>query len=149
MSKYVEIGYPIYEGMPVYPGMPEVKLEPRERLDKGDAWNGSVLSMYLHVGTHVDAPWHHLNNGKGIDAVPIEEFIYRKPLLIDCPLDPNGFITIEMLQEYEELHEADILIFNTSYWKHRDTDFEKYANNFPAVSPKAAEFISKNLPNCK
>jgi kynurenine formamidase len=129
MSKYVEIGYPIYEGMPVYPGLPEVKLEPRERLDKGDAWNGSVLSMYLHVGTHVDAPWHHLNNGKGIDAVPIEEFIYRKPLLIDCPLDPNGFITIEMLQEYEELHEADILIFNTSYWKHRDTDFEKYANN--------------------
>ncbi|PPQ48485.1 hypothetical protein C5G87_12155 [Paenibacillus peoriae] len=149
MSKYVEIGYPIYEGMPVYPGLPEVKLEPRERLDKGDAWNGSVLSMYLHVGTHVDAPWHHLNNGKGIDAVPIEEFIYRKPLLIDCPLDLNGFITIEKLQEYEELHEADILIFNTSYWKHRDTDFEKYANNFPAVSPKAAEFIRKNLPNCK
>lgn len=37
MSKYVEIGYPIYEGMPVYPGLPEVKLEPRERLDKGDA----------------------------------------------------------------------------------------------------------------
>lgn len=35
MSKYVEIGYPIYEGMPVFPGLPEVKLEPKERLDKG------------------------------------------------------------------------------------------------------------------
>ncbi|MER2172568.1 MAG: cyclase family protein, partial [Psychrobacillus psychrodurans] len=101
MSKYVEIGYPIYEGMPVYPGLPEVKLEPRERLNKGDDWNDSVLSMYLHSGTHVDAPRHHLNNGKGIDAIPIEDFIYRKPLLIDCPVGPNGFITIEKLEGYE------------------------------------------------
>jgi kynurenine formamidase len=149
MGKYVEIAYPIYEGMPVYPGLPEVKLEPRERLDKGDDWNGSVLSIYLHAGTHVDAPWHHMNNGKGIDAVPIEDFIYKKPLLINCPLGPNGFITVDKLLEYKDLHEADLLIFNTGHWKYRETDFEKYANHFPAVSPEAAEFIRKKLPKCK
>ncbi|KHL97503.1 hypothetical protein QW71_01645 [Paenibacillus sp. IHB B 3415] len=149
MSKYVEIGYPIYAGMPVFPGLPEVKLDPRERLSKGDEWNGSVLTIYLHAGTHVDAPWHHLNNGKGIDAVPIEDFIYRSPLLIDCPLGADGFITTAMLEAYEELHEADILIFNTGYWKYRDTDFEQYANHFPAVSPEAAEYIRTKLPNCK
>ena len=149
MKKYVEIGYPIYEGMPVYPGLPEVKLEPRERLEKGDDWNGSVLSMYLHAGTHVDAPYHHLNNGKGIDAIPIEDFIYENPLLIDCPVGPNGFITIELLEKYENLKTADILIFNTGNWKHRGTDFETYANNFPTVSPEAAEYIRTKLPNCK
>lgn len=149
MSKYVEIGYPIYAGMPVYPGLPEVKLEPRERLSKGDDWNGSVLSMYLHAGTHVDAPWHHLDNGKGIDAIPIEDFIYNQPLLIDCPVGPNGFITVEMLEEYDTLQEADILIFNTSHWKYRSADFGKYANDFPAVSPDAAAYIRTKLPNCK
>ena len=40
MTKYVEIGYPIYEEMRVYPGLPEVAIEPRERLDKGSDWNG-------------------------------------------------------------------------------------------------------------
>lgn len=149
MSKYVEIAYPIYEGMPVYPGLPEVEIKSRERLDQGDDWNGSVLSIYLHAGTHVDAPWHHLNNGKGIDAVPIEDFIYKKPLLIDCPLGANEFITVQTLKEYEELYIADILIFNTGYFQYRETNFEKYANNFPAVSPEAAEFIRKELPNCK
>lgn len=70
-------------------------------------------------------------------------------MLIDCPVGPNGFITIEKLEEYEELKEADILIFNTSHWKYRENDFEKYANNFPSVSPDAAEYIRTKLPNCK
>lgn len=149
MTRYVELGYPIYEGMPVYPGLPEVKLEARERLDKGDDWNGSVLSIYLHAGTHVDAPWHHMNNGKGIDAVSIEDFIYKKPLLIDCPLGANGLITVNELMKVEELYDADILIFNTGHWKYRETDFHTYANDFPAVSPEAAEFIRTQLPKCK
>lgn len=150
MSKYVEIGYPISEDMPVYPGLPEVNLEPRERLAKGDAWNGSVLSIYLHAGTHVDAPWHHIEDGKGIDEIPIENFIYQSPLLIDCPLGANEFITIDHLKQYGvKLYEADILIFNTGYWKYRDKDFETYSNDFPAVSPEAAEFIRTELQNCK
>ncbi|MBP1903530.1 kynurenine formamidase [Paenibacillus turicensis] len=85
----------------------------------------------------------------GIDAVPIEDFIYKKPLLIDCPLGPNGFITVYKLLEYTDLHEADLLIFNTGYWKYRESDFEKYSNHFPAVSPEAAEFIRKNFQNAK
>lgn len=150
MSKYVELAWPIYEGMPVYPGLPEVKLEGRERLEKGDPWNGTVLSTYLHAGTHVDAPWHHMTNGKGIDEIPIEDFIYNKPLLVDCPLGANEFITVSHLEKYgDDLYEADILFFNTGYWKYRNVDFEKYSNHFPAVSPETAEFIRTKLPNCK
>lgn len=150
MTKYVEIGYPIYEGMPVHPALPDVKIEPRERKEKGDDWNGSVLSMYLHAGTHVDAPWHHMTNGKGIDAIPIEDFIYKKPLLIDCPSGPNALISVEELEKYgEELHEADFLILNTGHYKYRGSDIEKYANNFPAVSPEAAVYMRTQLPNCK
>ena len=150
MSKYVELAWPIYEGMPVYPGLPEVKLEGRERLDKGDPWNGTVLSIYLHAGTHVDAPWHHMPNGKGIDEIPIEDFIYSNPLLIDCPLGPDEFVTLEHLEKYgDALFEADILIFNTGYWKLRNQNFKEYSNNFPAVSPEAAAYIRTQLPKCK
>lgn len=150
MSKYVELGYPIYEGMPVYPGLPEVQLLPRERLERGDPWNGTVLSIYLHAGTHVDAPWHHVSSGKGIGEIPIENFIYQKPLLIDCPSGPNDLIGVDQLEAYgDELYAADLLIFNTGYWKLRDSDFEMYANDFPAVSLEAAVFIRTELPRCK
>ena len=41
MSKYVEIGYPIYDGMGVYPGLPIPKVTIREDLIKGDDWTMS------------------------------------------------------------------------------------------------------------
>lgn len=135
----------------MYPGLPEVELVPRERIEKGDYWNGTVLSIYLHAGTHVDAPWHYVPGAPGIDAIPIENFIYNRPLLLDVPAQkPNDLITIEQLKEYgDSLYEADMLIFNTHYWKYRAKDFMKYATGFPAVSPEAAEFIRRELPNCK
>jgi arylformamidase len=150
-KKYVEIGYPIFEGMPVFPGLPEVELEPRERIEKGDYWNGTVLSIYLHAGTHVDAPWHYVPGAPGIDAIPIENFIYRRPLLLDLPArKPNDLITIEQLKAYgDELYEADLLIFNTHHWQYREREFMKYATDFPAVAPETAEFIRRELPHCK
>lgn len=152
MKKLVEIGYPISNNMPVFPGLPEVTLNLREDITKGDPWNGSVLSIYLHAGTHVDAPWHYMGgDAPGIDKIPIEKFFYSKPLLIDAPAKKeNDLITIEQITAYgDELMTADLLIFNTHSYSLRNTDFMKYATGFPAVSPEAAEFIREKLPNVK
>jgi Predicted metal-dependent hydrolase len=150
MSKYVELGYPIYEGMPVYPGLPEVKLTPREQIEKGDYWNGTILSIYLHAGTHVDAPWHYVPGAIGIDQVPIDNFIYKKPMMIYSKWEPNHLISIEEIKAAgQEIYEADVLFFNTGHWKYRENDFDKYKDNFPAVSPEAAEFIRQELLNVK
>lgn len=149
MSRYAEIGYPIYEDMPVHPALPKVELEPRERKKKGDDWNGSVMSIYLHAGTHVDAPWHHMDNGKGIDAIPIEDFIYKTPLMLDVPLEQNEFVTVDMLKKHDGVQEADFIIFNTGHWRYREADIEKYSSDFPAVSPEAAEYLRTQLPNLK
>lgn len=152
MSKLVEIGYPISNNMPVYPGLPEVTLNLKEDITKGDPWNGSVLSIYLHAGTHVDAPWHYMGGDTpGIDKIPIEKFFYSKPLLIDAPAKKeNDLITLEQLTAYgDELITADLLIFNTHSYPLRNTDFMKYATGFSAVSPETAEFIREKLPNVK
>lgn len=151
-EKYVDLGYPIYEGMPVFPGLPEVKVELKEDKEKGDHWNGSVLTTYLHAGTHVDAPFHHFSDESvGIDSIPAENFVYGHPLMLDVPAQKeDDLITVEQLEEYgEALHEADILIFNTHSYKKRNIDFEDYSNGFSTVSPEAAEYIRENLPKVK
>lgn len=147
---YVELGYPIYEGMPVYPGLPEVKVDSREEIKNGDGWNGSVLSMYLHAGTHADAPWHYVNDAVGIDKVPIESFIYENPVLIRIPWKKDYLITIEDLQNIgNDLYKADAVFLDTGHWKFREKNFDIYKDNFPALSPEAAEFIRTKLINVK
>lgn len=151
-NKYIELAYPIYEGMPIYPGLPEVKIGLQESLEQGDDWNGSILTMYLHAGTHVDAPWHYIGeNAPGIDQIPIDRFFYKHPLLLDIVVkNKNELVSIEQIEAYgEEIYEADILIFNTHYYEKRKVDFMDYATGFPAVSPEAAEFIRLQLPNVK
>jgi kynurenine formamidase len=151
LSKYVEIGYPIYPGMPVYPGLPEVTLTPREQIAKGDNWNGTVLSIYSHAGTHVDAPCHYVEGARGIDSIPIEDFIYRRPLLLNAFWEPGHLISVDELRRLggSALYEADILFFNTGHWKFRENDFPRYCKDFPSVSPEAAEYIRTGLPEVK
>ncbi|MDL2209906.1 cyclase family protein [Desulfovibrio sp. OttesenSCG-928-O18] len=151
MSEYVEVGYPIYTGMPLYPGLPEVTLTPREQIANGDYWNGTVLSIYTHGGTHVDAPCHYVPGAKGIDAVPIGDFVYKRPLLLNTFWEPDHLVSVEEMQRLggDALYEADILFFNTGHWKFRDNEFSRYHSNFPALSPEAAEYIRTELPKVK
>ena len=59
----------------VYPGDPAPKGERLVSMDRGDVYNMSAFSMCAHNGTHVDAPFHFINEGKTIDQMPLESFV--------------------------------------------------------------------------
>ena len=59
----------------VYPGDPAPKGERLVSMDRGDVYNMSAFSMCAHNGTHVDAPFHFINEGKTIDQMPPESFV--------------------------------------------------------------------------
>jgi arylformamidase len=56
----------------VYPGDPAPKVERLVSIDKGNVYNMSALSMCVHNGTHIDAPYHFLNNGNTVEQIPLE-----------------------------------------------------------------------------
>ncbi len=58
----------------VYPGDPAPSLTPVMRMEDGGEYNLSVLNMCVHNGTHVDAPFHFLKDGKTIGEIPIGSF---------------------------------------------------------------------------
>ena len=59
----------------VYPGDPAPVLTPLSRMEDGALYNLSGLSMCLHNGTHVDAPFHFFAEGDTIEQLPIEHFV--------------------------------------------------------------------------
>ena len=58
-----------------YPGDPTPELSIFSSIAGGDSCNMAKLSTTLHCGTHADAPLHFIENGKTINAVPLEKFI--------------------------------------------------------------------------
>ena len=59
----------------VFPGDPQPVMDRVMSIENGDVCNLTNFSMCAHNGTHVDAPFHFINNGKTIDKVSLEAFV--------------------------------------------------------------------------
>lgn len=53
----------------VFPNDPMPQKEVLGSIEKGDAYNLSALSMCAHNGTHIDAPFHFIKDGKTVDEI--------------------------------------------------------------------------------
>ena len=62
-------------GCVVFPGDPSPVKEVMMRTSDGDICNLSSFRMCAHNGTHVDAPFHFLGDGKTIDQVDLDLFV--------------------------------------------------------------------------
>lgn len=59
----------------VYPGDPSPQREIMLNMKDGAVCNLTALRMCAHNGTHVDAPYHFINDGKTIEQVSLEKFV--------------------------------------------------------------------------
>ena len=59
----------------VFPGDPAPERKVLSSMDTGALYNLTELSMCAHNGTHVDAPFHFIKDGKTVDAIPLEAVV--------------------------------------------------------------------------
>ena len=59
----------------VYPGDPIPNKKLLNSIEKGDLYNLTEFSMCAHNGTHIDAPFHFINDGKTVDAISLDCFV--------------------------------------------------------------------------
>ena len=62
-------------GCRVYPGDPSPKKTVLSSIEKGALYNLTEFSMCAHNGTHIDAPFHFIKDGKTVDEISLEVFI--------------------------------------------------------------------------
>lgn len=69
-----DISQPLFE-CKVFPGDPKPVKTAVRRMENGDLYNLTEISMCVHNGTHIDAPLHFLKDGKGVNRIPLDKFI--------------------------------------------------------------------------
>jgi arylformamidase len=76
VTELIDITVPLRtERVPIYPGDTPLRVERVSSLADGAAANVSRLECTAHIGTHVDAPVHFLDEGGGVETVPLDALI--------------------------------------------------------------------------
>ena len=134
-----DISLTITPELPVWPGDPPVSLERTSKIEAGDDANVTRMSMGVHVGTHVDAPYHFLGDRPTIDQLPLKLLTGRAYVLeIDKDVD---LITAEVLRGAEIPPRTRRLLFktrNSQYWVDEVHEFQ---TDFVGVSADAAQYL--------
>lgn len=140
-----ELSVPYYPGMPRYDNsIPDVEFLPRTRTP-GDVNNTSMIRLFLHAGSHVDAPFHFDGDGRTIDQIPVERFVYHRAIVANIPCKRGDRISAEQLKRVENLGNADLLLLYTGYSLHISNE-PVYADDFPALDLSAARYLRRNFP---
>ncbi len=137
----IDISLPISPELPVWPGDPAVAVEPVSRISAGEVANVSAIACSSHTGTHVDAPWHFIDNGARLDEVPLDRWV-GPCVVIDVP--PNATrIVPGHLDEGTIPAGMERVLFRTSnsgLWRAGHRDFYQ---DYVALSPEAARWVVK------
>ena len=59
----------------VFPGDPAPKKETLSSMKNGALYNLTAFSMCAHNGTHVDAPFHFIDEGFTVDEIPLSKVV--------------------------------------------------------------------------
>lgn len=132
-----DVTVPIRNTMPVWPGDPPVRLTAKshQSRDKTHTVQLTSIEMGSHTGTHIDAPFHMIENGKRLDEIPLETF--------------TGKATVFEISATRSIRRADLsalnwhgverVLFKTDNSKHWQDG--KFYEEFVYLDPEGAEFL--------
>lgn len=130
----------IGDTMPVYPGTEQPKLTQTNTIEK-DGFKETLLRMYSHTGTHMDAPAHIFPGAPTLDALPAEKFT-GKACVVDCSdAGEGGRITMRRIQNVRAAaDEAEFLLFYTG-WSRLWND-GRYFGAYPAFDADVMRYCA-------
>ncbi len=134
-----DISLTIKPELPVWPGDPPISLERASKISAGDVANVTHLSMGAHVGTHVDAPYHFLDDHPTVDQLPLNQLTGRAYLLeFDDRID---LITAEVLGKADIPPRTRRLLFKTRNSQFWERELEEFQTDFVGISADGAQYL--------
>ena len=137
--KLIDLSHPLRDGTPSFPGDPVLQIAPHATIAK-QRCNVSQLSLGSHQGTHLDALYHFIPDGKRIDEMPLDWF-YGPATLLRIPKEPRAEITLADLKPFEDRLVPGARVIYTTGW-HRHYGQSNYFTDFPSLTQEAAAYLA-------
>lgn len=138
-GNFIDLTHSFTDEMPVYPGDPCAKLYLSMTIEK-DGCRDEILETGMHVGTHMDAPIHMIEDGIPASDIPLAGCTGPGALL-----DVRGHkeITSEHF-DVSHLQTGGIVLLYTG-WSDRFKD-DDYYQDYPVICKDAAHcFVNAGI----
>jgi len=112
----------------------------------------AIATFSLHTATHIDAPWHMMEKGRRLDAMPVQSLIGPAVVLdiseyYGIESEPSQHISAEHIQKCLQaaslsLEPGDALILYTGRANQFLTDTSTYYRDYSTLGYDACEWLA-------
>lgn len=127
--------------LPVDALLPAAEVEPYKSIER-EGWRATMLHLYSHCGTHMDAPCHFLPSGQTMDRLNLEAVCGAARIVNIAPAQPSQWITIERFESAltTPLEIGERILLRTDWYKRYPS--EDYRNRLPRISLELAAWMA-------
>lgn len=143
------LSYVLDNNTPTYGNRNKFICEKKSSIANGDVANDSTINTTVHIGTHLDMPYHFFEDGQTIEDFDIDFFQFENVLFFE--INPiNLIVNMELLQELEKVVDKsryELLIIKTGIC-HKRSQKDFWDKNY-GFDPSLAEYLRNNFPNIR
>jgi arylformamidase len=132
------LSYFIDTKTPVYGGLKDmIKIKKINSILNGDTSNNLSIEFPLHIGTHIDFPFHFSEKGKKSDDYPPSFWIFSKIGYLNCRIEEveKNLNTLPL--------DIEILLLKTDFGINRNNDI--YWSQQPIIPSYLASVLRKKF----
>ncbi len=137
--QWIDISVPLRNAMVHWPGDPPVRIKRVKDIEHGDSHTLSEIAIGSHIGTHMDAPLHFIEQGEGIDKMPLDTTIGRARVIEIW--DTESIKPEELLQH--RIRRGERILFKTRN-SSRVWQTDTFIEDFVFISNEAAYFLAQS-----
>ncbi len=129
-NKYIDLSILLTKDTPVFPGEPNIIFKRHANI-KENTYNEHQITINTHFGTHMDFPYHMIDDGKKSSDFKLENFIGKgKVININNP-------------DLNSIEDEDVFLL---YSEHIEKGIDNLFNDVPVLDENLVDFLITKKP---
>lgn len=141
MKEIIDISVGLEKNMSAWPGSAGFNIYSTSKLNPGVCSNNSKIECDVHIGTHIDAPWHFLEEGLTVEKLSLNKMIGDVYVVDLRNVDAIDRIILSSQHYPDNLNKLLIKTDNSELWRKKEIKFQK---DYVALTKDGAQWIVDN-----
>lgn len=135
----VDLSHPLEHGQPTFPMDPKLSIVPHGTTETLK-YNITQIVIGSHQGTHLDAMYHFLDDGKTLDQMPLDWF-YGPVTVLRIPKQAGEELLVEDFEPFADVLVPGAKVIYETGW-HRQFGAANYFSEFPSLTLEAGRYLA-------